>query len=116
MNSEFVSTSNARWRVDPAFSHQGQHLAHAFERRRGQHVGSELHKVRQSRIFADHEQPLTEALEQRTDLFQRRVRARGEHEEFPLPREVRIAEHRCRDIILAMARMFLGDAAGQRPD
>jgi hypothetical protein len=46
-----------------------------------------------------------------TDLFQRRVGARGEHEQFPCPREVRVPEHWRSDIILAMARMLLGDAA-----
>ena len=96
--------------VDAAFSHQGQHLAHALERRRGEHVCSELHKVRQCGVFADHKQPLPEAFEQRTDLFQRRVRARGEHEQFPCFCEVRVTEHRRSDIILAMARMLLGDA------
>ena len=46
-------------------------------------------------------------------LFQARGRARGKHEELPIPREVRVAEHWSGDIILAMARMLLGDTARQ---
>jgi hypothetical protein len=100
--------------VDATFSHEGQDLAHAFERRRGQHVCSELHEVRQCSIFANNEQSLPEAFEQRADLLQRRMRARGEHEEFPCPREVRVPEHWRSHIILAMPRMLLGEAAGYR--
>ena len=66
------------------------------------------------RLFADHEYPLTEVLEQWSDFLQRRARARREHEQLPLSREIRVPEHRCGDIILAMTRMLLGDAAGNR--
>src|SRR5712691_8491633 len=49
--------------VDPAFSQQGQHLTHALKGRRGEDVGGELDEVRQSNVFANHEEPLAEPLE-----------------------------------------------------
>lgn len=89
--------------VDAAFSHQGQHLAHALKGRRGEDVGCELDEVRQSGVFANYEPPLTEAPEQRADLFQRRGRACGEYEELSGACKVRIPENRRGDVILTMA-------------
>ena len=48
--------------VDAAFSQQGKHLARALKGRRGEDVSSELDQVCQSGVFANYEQPLTEAL------------------------------------------------------
>src|SRR5262249_60421743 len=55
-----------------------------------------------------------EAVKQRRDLLYARWRACGEYEELACPREVRIAEHRCGDIVLVTACMLLANAAGQR--
>src|SRR5262249_5623581 len=55
-----------------------------------------------------------EAVKQRRDLLYARWRACGEYEELACPREVRIAEHRCGDIVLVTACMLLTNAAGQR--
>jgi len=39
--------------IHPAFPQQSQHLTHAFECRRGQHIGGEFGEVGQCRLFAE---------------------------------------------------------------
>ena len=41
-----------------------------------------------------------------------RLRASGEYEELPLSHEIGVLKHRCGDIILVMARVLLGEPAG----
>lgn len=52
-----------------------------------------------------------EAVEQRPYLIHRCGWSGGEYEELPCPGKIRVPEHRCCDIALAVPRMLFGDAA-----
>ena len=97
--------------VDASFPHQRQNLAHAFESCCGKDVGGKLDEICRSGVFADHEQTLTEALEERPRLMHRSGWSGGEYEELPCPGKIRVPQDRCCDIALAVPRMLLGDAA-----